>query len=336
MASGQVTLRGRFSKGTEVELVRVAGEHSLRSEGGEVVATKTVEEENGAPYVQFTTGVERDARYFIRGLDDGRPLEVRVRGRGKDDPSEVLAQPPIRPDRQRLSDGSWSDEKPERQKTPGAEVAPGPSQAQVPDKTPQRSATFRGSGHPVDPDEKAPYRSQEDVPDGTPQASDTRRRELEDGTVVGGGGRAAVVAVGPQRQEDVKGSVPQRSSTPTGTAAVIPSGDAVKVQQSKESAIGKELRGEPGRVAAEPIDKAKAPTGASGPQSHKRHEEIVKSEREARDTPQVLDQPGDENLDTSGLDAQGQPASEDVAHASGVEPADKPAELIPHSEKEKK
>jgi hypothetical protein len=82
--SGQVTLRGRFPVGAVVTLTRVAGEHVLRPEGGEDVEVKTVEEEKGAPrvgFVRFTKGVEPGARYFIHGLNDGVPLQVRVTGR---------------------------------------------------------------------------------------------------------------------------------------------------------------------------------------------------------------------------------------------------------------
>ena len=75
---GQVTLRGRFSKGSVVTLTKVASEAALRPEGGEDVETKTVGEKDGVSFVQFT-GVEQDARYIIHGINDGQPLAIRAR-----------------------------------------------------------------------------------------------------------------------------------------------------------------------------------------------------------------------------------------------------------------
>lgn len=99
----QVTLRGRFSPGATVELVKVAGAHVLRtSPADEVVESKTVGKDGS---VSFSRGVEENARYFIRGYQDGFPLEIRVRGRDADDDSEVLAQEPIGRDEVRTRDG---------------------------------------------------------------------------------------------------------------------------------------------------------------------------------------------------------------------------------------
>jgi hypothetical protein len=83
-SKGQVTLRGRFSPGDVVTLTKVAGPHVLRPEGGEEIETQTVTEEKDAPrvgYVRFSKGVEIGARYFIHGLHDGRPQEVRITGK---------------------------------------------------------------------------------------------------------------------------------------------------------------------------------------------------------------------------------------------------------------
>lgn len=98
---GQVTLRGRFRPGTVVSLVKVAGPHTLRSEGGEEVNRKVV---SAGGDIQFT-GLEVDGRYLAVGLLDGHPLEVRLRARTADYDSEVLSQPPIQPDRGRLGLG---------------------------------------------------------------------------------------------------------------------------------------------------------------------------------------------------------------------------------------
>jgi hypothetical protein len=331
-SKGQVTLRGRFSKGSVVTLTRVAGAHVLRPEGGEDIETKTVGEKDGVSEVSFTSGVEVGARYFIHGLEDGSPIQLRATGKASDDDTG-LTQPPIVADRLRLADGTWADEAPTKESPPGAFVGPGPGQHQVPDGQQQRSDTLRGSAHPVDPDEKTPKRRQEDVEEGTPQMSDTRPRELEDGTQVGGGGEATEVLVGPQRQEDVPDSVQQRSDTPAGTAVPIPAGNAVHAQEVRESSFAKETRGEPGRAAAEPIEikgaKVGHPDGATKKESEKRHEEITASDKAAASTPAEpakADGTAGPGVNTSGLDAQGQPVSPDVAAAAGVEPAKKAAE----------
>lgn len=99
----QVTLRGRFSPGLRVQLVKVAGAHVLRtSPADEVLETKAVEEDGS---VQFSKGVEDGCRYFVRGYQDGFPLEVRVRGRSEADDSEVLALPPVGYDEVKTRDG---------------------------------------------------------------------------------------------------------------------------------------------------------------------------------------------------------------------------------------
>jgi len=326
--SGQVTLRGRFRPGDVVRLVKVAGPHVLRPEGGEEIEVQSVGEEKDAPrvgYVRFTKGVEVGERYFITGQTGGYPLEVRVTGRAADDPSEVFEQAPVQPDRVRLSDGSFLDDPPTKESAPHILAA----QADIRHAkkgTVLRSDTPRGEAHPVDVERPEPIRPQEDVPDGTVQMSDTKPREV-DGETVGGGGEATEIVLGPQRQEDVPKGTLQRSDTPTGVAQPIPAGDAVHQAEVRESSAARESRGDPARASAEPLEikgaKVGAPTGASEKESEKRHEELRESEREAALRSADLDQPGDQLLDTSGFDAQGQPASEDVARASGVEPAEK-------------
>jgi hypothetical protein len=323
---GQVTLRGRFSKGSVVTLTKVAGEHTLRPQGGEDIATKTVEEKDGVSFVQFT-GVEEGARYFVHGINDGFPLEVRARGRSAEEDSEVLAQAPVQPDRARLTDGTWADDAPTKESAPSLATT-FPGQRQVKKGTVQRSDTPRGTAHPVDPEREEPIRRQESVPEGTVQMSDTRPREV-DGEQVGGGGEASELIIGAQRQEDVKGSVIQRSSTPTGVAQPLPAGDMVQAQEDRDSSQARESRGDNTRAAAEPLRakgvKSGAPTGATDKESTKRHEELRKSEREAA-TEVPLDQPSDDGADLTGLDAQGQPLAEDAARAAGVKPAEKPGD----------
>jgi len=108
-AKGQATLRGRFPAGTVVGLVRAAGAHTLRSEGGEEVDRKKVSADGEVKF----TGLDIDGRYFAVGLVDGHPLEVRLRGRVADDDAGLLAQPPVGPDRVRLGlagAGGFADE----------------------------------------------------------------------------------------------------------------------------------------------------------------------------------------------------------------------------------
>lgn len=148
---GRVTLRGRFSPGTPVRLVKVAGPHVLRSEGGEVIASKTVDDEDGVGVVSFPAVVGE--RYFVCGIQDGSPLEVRARGRDDDDPG-VLEQAPVLPDRVKLSDGSFLDEPPkqhQKQDVPAGATWLG--QHQVPKGTLQRSDTPRGAAAPISADE---------------------------------------------------------------------------------------------------------------------------------------------------------------------------------------
>jgi hypothetical protein len=215
MATAQARLAGRFPPGTEVTLVEVGSAAVARAEGGREVDRQTVGDDG---VVTFSKGVEVGGRYFAVGdVPPGPRREVRIRGNVGED--AVNGQAPIQPDRVRLSDGSWSDEAPKREKAPFVPPGPRLGQHQVPEGTPQRSDTPRGTAHPVDPK------------------------------------------------------------------------DQVK--------------------------------GASGKKSAARDEELRVSEREAST---LADLPAE--ADTSGLDAEGQPVSEDVAAAAGVESADKPAEPV--------
>jgi hypothetical protein len=70
--AGQVTLRGRFSAGTVVRLVRVAHEGVLRAEGGEEVDVQTAEkDENGVASVSFKKGWTRAPGTSRRGSATG-------------------------------------------------------------------------------------------------------------------------------------------------------------------------------------------------------------------------------------------------------------------------
>jgi hypothetical protein len=322
MASGQARLAGRFPPGTEVTLVEVDSAATARAEGGREVDRQTVGDDG---VVTFSKGVDVGARYFAVGdVPPGPRREVRIRGNEGED--AVNGQAPVQPDRVRLSDGSWSDEAPKREKAPAVPPGPRLAQHQVPKGTPQRSDTLRGTAHPVDPSEQEPLRRQEDVPKGTRQMSDTKPREV-DGVTVGGGGEASEVLVGPQRQEDVPDGVPQRSDTPTGVATPIPVGDSVEAWRLAERSQARESRGDWTRAHAEPLaakgTRVGKVKGASEKKSEARDEELKRSEREASAAAALPD-----DVDSSGLDAEGQPVSEDVARAAGVESADKPAEPV--------
>lgn len=295
---GSVKLSGRFPPGTEVRLVKVRDERALRSEGGEEVGTAKVDEDG---VVEFTSGVEVGARYFICGYEDVGYREVRARGREKGDVAEIIEQPPIGFDRVRLSDGTFLDEPPKQhQTTPEREVGPAPGQHQVAKGVVQRTDTPRGTAHPVDPAEQTPYRRQEDVPDGTVQMTDTDT------------GRATEIVQSVQRQEEVAAGTLQRSDTPHGVAYPIPPGDAVQTQLDRESAAAKESRGEPGRAATEPLGGVAKLSGAkkagTGPAGR-----AVPGAVNPRDV-------------TSGHDAMGQPVYADVAAVEGLAPAEKPLE----------
>jgi hypothetical protein len=298
--AGSARLSGRFKPGTEVTLIKARdGERSLRSQGGEQVGTAKVDKDGT---VEWTTGVHAGERYFATGYVDGTYLEVRLTGREKGDESSVVTQPPIGPDRVRLSDGSFLDEPPEQhQDTPKHEVGPHLGQHQVPKGVIQRSDTPRGSAHPVDPAEQTPVRRQEDVGDTVVQMSATET------------GQATEIVQSVQRQEDAHGIL-QRSDTPHGVATPIPAGDAVQAQLAKESSAGKESRGEPVKAAREPL------TGETPVRKA--------AAKEAGNAPQPLATPGaPSNADNrTGLDAMGQPLYPDAAAVAGVSPAKKPAE----------
>lgn len=323
----QITERGTFPDGTHVHLYKASGPAQLRPEGA---PDDTKLSKDGE--VKFT-GVDEGERYILFAYVHGQPLQLRATGRSANDESAILTQPAPAADRLRLADGSFADEAPERVKKselPPFEAAPNLSQTQIAGDVPQRSATTRGTAHPVDVDEPVPYRAQEDVPDDVLQMSDTET------------GRATELAVGPQRQEDVPKGTPQRSDTPTGVATVIPQGGPVDAQQEKESSRGKEMRGEPVRVATEPVEGGlvKAVKGASEEQSDKRQRKVVEDVRDAFENPpppEVVQTPegAPDVPEPSGLDAQGQPLDADVARAAGVEPADKPAEPIRRSKSKK-
>lgn len=296
---GKVRLNGRFPSGAVVRLVKVEGPHVMRASNAEVVDTQTVGEDGS---VEFSAEVGE--RYFATGYVDGQPVEVRLTGREASDVNSELAQAPVRPDRVRLSDGSYLDEAPERlarKDQPPFEGAPHASQQMTSAGTVQRSATARGSAHPHDAEEESPLADISSRGDGQVLMSDT-----ESGTL-------HPAEVGPQRQEDVAPGTWQRSDTPTGVATPLPSGGPVKAQREKESSEARAKRGTPGQAAAAPLGTTRA--GLSG------------TRKQVSNAPVGLTQPG-MGPSRTGHDAMGQPAYADVAANTGVPPAEKPLSEI--------
>jgi hypothetical protein len=166
MAKGSVTLRGRFSPGSTVRLVKVEGPHVLRpGPHHETVATEKVDDDGT---LSFGKGVEAGARYFAVGQVNGQPLEVRLTGKTDADEGFLAGyDPSALQTRVRLADGSFVDEPPEQhQKQDVPDGATWKGQHQVPKGTLQRSDTPRGSAVVISAEElerigRDPQRKQE-------------------------------------------------------------------------------------------------------------------------------------------------------------------------------
>jgi hypothetical protein len=107
----RVRLAGRFSPGARVELVEVASEAVLRtSPTDKIVEAKFVDEDG---QVEFATNVTDGGRYFVRGQQNGFPLEVRVRGRVPDeDTDSVNSVAPVQTEPRKFSGGEPVDQAP--------------------------------------------------------------------------------------------------------------------------------------------------------------------------------------------------------------------------------
>jgi hypothetical protein len=247
-AKGTATLRGRFPAGQRVELVKVKGENVLRtSPSDKVVATKTVDE-NG----EVSFPAEAGSRYFIRGVVNGVPREVRITGQKKGDESAVLSQPPVGNDEVKLGSGkTLAEHAEEKEDVPAIEVQPAAKQSHARDQL-QRSSTPLGYATPVTPDEIQPHGRQEDEADGKNlQRSDTKTGQktlIPDGSV-------------PEKQEDADdGKLLQRSDTPHGVTTPIPAGDATQATFLRDAQVSKDLGGtEPNKAAARPPIATSAP-----------------------------------------------------------------------------
>jgi hypothetical protein len=260
---GVVTVRGRFPKGTRVQVFKVE-DGALRAEGDPVDVVTA-----GDDGVKVST--ERDQRYIVRGVVNGAPVELRVRGRGSEGGDEFEQQPVTR-DRTRMSDGSWSDEAPKKRDAPAREAAPHLGMDQVAEDTPLRAGGDRGEAHVVDPEQdQPPYGRQEDVDESTPQMLDVDT------------GKATPVVPSVQRQEDAPEGMWQRVTGDTGQAFPVPSGSAERSQEEKESSRAKESRGEPVRAAAEPMKPAGGTRAAKNPAEEPSKRQARERERTARE-----------------------------------------------------
>lgn len=152
---GAARLHGRFTPGTSVRAVHVAGAHVSRpGAADETVETQTVDKDG---WVEFTR-LEAGERYFAVGYINGQPVEVRLTARAAD--SEDASHAEMYGDnglvqRQRLSDGTFLDEPPEQHQKPDVpEGATWLGQHQVPEGTLQRSDTPRGAAAVISAEER--------------------------------------------------------------------------------------------------------------------------------------------------------------------------------------
>lgn len=187
--SGRLTLRGRFTPGSNVRLVKVDGPHTLRpGPNDETVDTQTVDKDGT---LKFSKGVQVGERYFAVGTVNGQPVEVRLTGRSEDDPGHLAGYEPVTTDRARLGiggTGGWADEAPSREK--GEEVPEGATweaQHDVKKGTLQRSDTLRGTATPISAEERAraevQWRKQEPtnpVVEATPDPQSEEARTAEE------------------------------------------------------------------------------------------------------------------------------------------------------------
>lgn len=186
-SAGRATLRGRFTPGSDVRLVKVDGPHVLRpGPGDETVDTQTVGDDG---CVTFSKGVTVGDRYFAVGYVHGQPVEVRLTGRtAEQDEGSALAgyDPSGVRDRVRLSDGSFLDETPDQHQEPAVDGATWLGQHQVPKGTWQRSDTPRGAAAIISAEEREratrQWRKQEPtepVVEVTPDADEAPARTSE-------------------------------------------------------------------------------------------------------------------------------------------------------------
>lgn len=108
----RVVLHGRFSPGTVVRLVAVRDERVLRPGAGDREVDHKIVDADGR--VEFSTGIVVGGRYFVCGIQQGVPLEVRATGRLDADPVNDI--PPNQTEPRRFANG-------------GGDVDPAPADA---------------------------------------------------------------------------------------------------------------------------------------------------------------------------------------------------------------
>jgi hypothetical protein len=114
--AGKLSLRGRFTPGDTVRLVKVDGPHVMRPGPNDETVDEQRVDKDGT--LQFSKGVSVGERYFAVGTVNGQPLEVRLTGRTEDDPGHLAGYEPVSPDRARVGiggTGGWADEPQPRQ-----------------------------------------------------------------------------------------------------------------------------------------------------------------------------------------------------------------------------
>lgn len=186
--AGKLSLRGRFTPGSSVRLVKVGGPQVLRPGPTDETVDEQKVDKDGT--LTFSKGVTVGDRYFAVGQVNGQPVEVRLTGRDNDDPGHLAGYEPISPDRARLGiggSGGWADEAPEREdhdKVP--EGATWQAQHDVPKGTLQRSDTARGAAAVISAEEREratkQWRKQEPtnpVVEATPDPQDEEARTAE-------------------------------------------------------------------------------------------------------------------------------------------------------------
>jgi hypothetical protein len=155
--AGKLTLRGRFSPGSTVRLVKVDGPHVMRPGPNDETVDEQKVDKDGT--LEFSKGVSVGDRYFAVGQVDGQHREVRLTGRTEDDPGHLAGYEPVSPDRARVGiggTGGWADE-PQPRQDGDEQTVDGQTwlaQDQVSKGTVQRSDTIRGSAHPISVDER--------------------------------------------------------------------------------------------------------------------------------------------------------------------------------------
>jgi hypothetical protein len=115
---GVVVVRGAFTPGSIVKLVKVPSEVQTRAEGGEVVEERMVDKDANVGFAGLAVG----DRFFVTGYVDGVPVEKRARACLEGENSAELAQPSPRPIPARLGTEGKAQQPPVVPDDPGIPV----------------------------------------------------------------------------------------------------------------------------------------------------------------------------------------------------------------------